>query len=484
MVTNLADLVARTAQQRPDHPALIDGDTAVTYAELDRRVDAAAGWLARHGVHAGDRVGLLLGNGWQFVAALHGALRLGAIAVPLNTSWTDAELAAARQWTGLRVCLADEPRAAAEAVAIDELWRDPTPPPVPARPPADPEATAVLLFTVGSQDRPRAAMLSHRALAANAAAVRQLDEPAAVLPEDRVLAVLPLFHVFSLNAVLTTTLAVGATVVLTRRFEPRATLDLVRRHQVTVVAGAPPMYVAWSGEPDLRPGLASVRLLTSGAAPLPAAVFEQFRTLVGLPIWEGYGLTECAPVVTSSLASGQPRPGSVGAPIPGVELRIVDPGGAVDQESDGDAGEIWVRGASLFSGYWPDGHDGPDPDGWFATGDVGYLDHDGDLRLINRRSDLILVSGFNVYPREVEEVINAHDLVDECAVTSVPHPYTGEAVKAFVVVAAGQRLRPEDVVAWCERRLAKYKCPTIVQIVPAIPHRLTGKIARDQLRHA
>jgi len=208
--------------------------------------------------------------------------------------------------------------------------------------------------------------------------------------------------------------------------------------------------------------------------------------MAGKPIWEGYGLTECSPVVSTTLVEGKPKAGSVGSPLLSVEVQIVAgagiPGADLDDEDNAETGEIWVRGPSVFSGYWPDGANGPNDEGWFATGDVGYFDHDGDLHLVDRRSDLVLVSGFNVYPREVEQAIEAMPGVAEVAVVGVPHPYSGEAVKAFVAPVAGVEIDASEVVAWCELRLARFKCPTIVDIVTELPHHTTGKVAKAELR--
>jgi long-chain acyl-CoA synthetase len=198
-------------------------------------------------------------------------------------------------------------------------------------------------------------------------------------------------------------------------------------------------------------------------------------------VHEGYGLTETAPALTTTLASDAPKAASVGRPLPGVELRLVDElGGPV--EEDGDAGEVSVRGANLFSGYWPDGTEGPDAEGWWRTGDVGYLDGDGDLFLVDRRKELVLVSGFNVYPREVEDVLATLAGVREVAVIAVPDEVTGEAVKAIIVPEAGSGLTAEDVVAWCRERLARFKTPTVVELVDALPHSVTGKVAKGRLR--
>jgi long-chain acyl-CoA synthetase len=258
------------------------------------------------------------------------------------------------------------------------------------------------------------------------------------------------------------------------------TLDLVRRHRVTNIIGAPPMYVAWSMLPELSDALSTLRLAVSGAAPLSAEVLAAMRETTGQDIFEGYGLTETAPVLTTTLCSGSAKPGSIGKPIPGVQLRLVDESG--DEADAEDPGEITVRGANVFSGYWPDGAGGADADGWFRTGDVAYADSDGDLFLVDRLRELILVSGFNVYPREVEDALLTHPDVAEVAVLGVPHPYTGETVKALVVARDGAALAPSDVIDHAAARLARFKCPTSVEIVAELPHSVTGKVAKGRLR--
>jgi long-chain acyl-CoA synthetase len=324
-------------------------------------------------------------------------------------------------------------------------------------------------------------MLSHRALLANIDQLSRID-PAVVAPDDVVLLVLPLFHIYGLNAGLGMTAATGATGVLAERFDPVETLTLVREQSVTNIIGAPPMYVAWSMLPDLRDSLGAVRLAVSGAAPLPADVLSGVVESTGKHIYEGYGLTETAPVLTTTLCSRSPKPGSIGRAIPGVELRLTDDTG--DDVDDDDPGEIIVRGPNLFSGYWPDGTGGPDANGWFHTGDVAYADADGDLFLVDRIRELILVSGFNVYPREVEDVITSHPDVAEAAVIGVPHPYTGETVRALVVPRAGTQIDPDTVIEHVAGRLARFKCPTSVEIVDELPHSATGKVAKGKLRSA
>jgi long-chain acyl-CoA synthetase len=297
-----------------------------------------------------------------------------------------------------------------------------------------------------------------------------------------VLLVLPLFHVYGLNSGLGLVARAGSTGVLARRFDPVETLALVREQQVTCIVGAPPMYVAWSTTPDLGESLASVRLALSGAAPLSPAVLTAVLEASGRHIFEGYGLTETAPVLTSTLCSPVAKPGSVGRPVPGVEVKILDD--SEEEVDEHDPGELIVRGANMFSGYWPDGEGGPDDDGWFRTGDIAYADFEGDLYLVDRTRELILVSGFNVYPREVEDVLGGHDGVQEVAVIGVPHPQTGETVKALVVRQPGATVSADELIDYAATRLARFKCPTVVEFVDSLPHSLTGKVSKGQLRAA
>jgi long-chain acyl-CoA synthetase len=481
---NLADLVARAAAAGGDKTALVDGSRAVTWRELEHAVDRFAATAAAGPLAPGDRVGLLLANSIEFAIAYFGVLRAGLVALPLNTAYTADELAYQIGDAGARLVVTDAAHASLagdiETVVVgsaewDTMLSGSHPSSVVTR---GAEDLAVLLYTSGTSGRPKGAMLTHRALLANLAQLAQIT-PHVIAPDDVVLLVLPLFHVYGLNAGLGLTAYVGATGVLADRFDPVDTLALVNDAHVTNIVGAPPMYVAWSMLPALGESLASLRLAVSGAAPLPPPVLAAIADSTGHQVYEGYGLTETAPVLTTTLCSQLAKPGSIGRPIPGVELRLLDAGEEVEES---DPGEIVVRGANLFSGYWPDAAGGPDSDGWFSTGDVAYADEDGDLFLVDRVRELILVSGFNVYPREVEDVLAAHPDVAEAAVIGVPHPYTGETVRALVVAREGAQLSTDDVIEWSARKLARFKCPTSVEFVDELPHSTTGKVAKGRLR--
>jgi len=480
---NVSDLVSLAAARHPDKPALVHGARTVSWAELERLVASLAAGLVARGLPAGERVGLLLPNGIEFAIAYFGVLRAGLVALPLNTAYTAPEIGYQLGDSGAALVFASGSLAelaagsSVEVVTVESVTADD--PLADSR--AGAEDIAVLLYTSGTSGRPKGAMLTHRALLANLAQLARI-EPPVVAADDRVLLVLPLFHVYGLNAGLGLTAYVGATGVLAERFDPVETLGLVESANVSNIVGAPPMYVAWSMLPRLPESLASLRLAVSGSAPLPSSVLSTILKTTGHHVFEGYGLTETAPVLTTSLCSEVPKPGSIGRPVPGVELRLLDDNGA--EVDEGDPGEIVVRGANLFSGYWPDGRGGPDNDGWFRTGDVAVADDDGDLFLVDRVRELILVSGFNVYPREVEDAIGGHPDVAEVAVIGIPHPYTGETVKAYVVPRSGSTPTGDDVIEYAARRLARFKCPTSVEIVAELPHSAIGKVAKGRLRES
>jgi long-chain acyl-CoA synthetase len=323
-------------------------------------------------------------------------------------------------------------------------------------------------------------MLTHRALLANVeqiAAVR----PTMIGRDDVVLGVLPLFHVYGLNAVLGSVLRHGATLVLADHFDPRGTLDVVAAHGVTVVPVAPAVFPHWLGLDGLAPAMASVRLVLSGSAPLARSVIEEFTALTGVPVHQGYGLTEAAPVVTSTLASTQPASGSLGTALPGVGLRLVDDQGL--EPEPGDTGEIQVRGANLFSGYWPHATGGPGADGWWPTGDVGFLDERGELFLVDRAAEVVVVAGFRVYPHEVEAVIGRVPGVEEAAVIGVPDGVTGNTVVAYVRVAGLDADDVADAVRErCAAELAGFKRPARIEVVDELPTTLAGRVRKGELR--
>ena len=315
------------------------------------------------------------------------------------------------------------------------------------------------------------------------ASVTQLAalEPAPLEPIDVLLLSLPLVHSQALGA-LALAFFVGATVVLERRFDPEESFTMVEREGVTAVAGSPALFTEWSMREHAGEVLGDVRLMALGQAAMSPVVAARLLTLTGLRVWEGYGMAESSGLLTCT-GDRLSAEGSVGRPLRGVELRLVDVDGE-DVDDDGDPGEIYVRSRALFSGLWPDGESAPDAQGWFSTRDVAYLDEAGDLHLVDRRHDLIVVNGFPVYPHEVEVVIDFLDGVSESAVIGVDDPLTGHAVTALVVRDPGSTVTADDVREQCALRLARHKCPTIVEIVDSLPHTEFGIVQRHGLRSA
>jgi len=455
---------------RPEEIALVDERGRLTWQELDERVTRAARALLAEGPVPGDRVGLRLPTGIELAVLYLGAIRAGLVAVPIDPATTEPEAGHILADSGATLCVDS-----ANAARI--LAHGSAGPAGDARLPdvRGGEDVAVLLYTSGTTGAPRGAMLSHRALLAN------LDQLAAVEPplltaDDVLFVPLPLTHVFGLNAGLGMALRTGATTVLAGRLDPAATLARMADEGVTAVAAVPGQYAAWLRRPELGAGFARVRMAMSGSATLGRGVVAGYAEL-GVRLYDGYGLTEAAPVIALN-AAGEPRAGSVGRPLPGVEVQLRDPDGTVVGADGGDPGRIFVRGANLFSGYWPDGADGPDADGWFGTGDIAMQDADGELHLVGRSAELVIVNGFNVYPAEVEAVLGADPAVAEVAVTGVPDERTGEAVHAYVVPARGATVRPEDLLAAAARSLARFKLPSVIEVVTELPHTVTGKVMK------
>lgn len=468
--------------------ALVGARGTTAYAELRSLSARMAALLVGAGVRAGDRVGVAAPNDEGFVVAYLGALAAGATVVPLNPSAPPAELERELASVEPRVVLAGPPATAAcqaagatvTAIDLDAL-------PASEAPTVDraDDDVAVLLFTSGTAGAPKAAMLTHGNLVAN---IRQvLDHPGLRLSAaDVSLGALPFFHVFGLNVVLGVSLAAGATVVLVDHFDAAQAGRLVREHGVTIVAGVPTMYSAWLALPDgeLDAGsFSGVRLAVSGAAALSEEVADAFAERFGIVVHQGYGLTEASPIVTSTaVGGGTPRPGSIGPPLPGVEVRLVDPDGA--DALLGDPGELLVRGPNVFPGYWHDDEATARAldDGWLHTGDVAVVEENGDLHLVDRAKDLVIVSGFNVYPVEVEDVLREHPSVADAAVVGEPNPRTGEAVVAYVVPAAGLEIDERSLAEHAARALARYKCPSRYEVVAQLPRTDVGKVLRRELR--
>lgn len=512
-------LLSSAAAERPDVVALVDpDDRRLTYAQLEEEVTRVASGLVAGDIVAGTRVLLACSNRLELVTSYLGVLRAQAVAVPVNPQATAQELALMVADTGALVVVADAdalatvregvalvraalageptrldagPLSRAVVPRVVAVGTDPGPgetsyaalragvggllPPL-----LDPERPAVLSYPGGAVGARRAAVLSHRALVANIEQVAGLDPP--LLREgDVVLGVLPLYHVFGLNAVLGGVLRHRATLVVVPQLPADTTLDLVARLGCTVVPAVSQVFEDWLALPRLRERLAGVRLLLSGSTPLDRETGDRVVEATGVPLHQAYGLTEAGPVVTITLRSQAPGTSSLGAPLDGGEVRLRDDRG--NSVEAGDPGQVEIRGPHLFSGYWPDGTDGPGADGWWPTGDVGFLDGAGDLHLVDRLHELVVVSGFHVFPQEVEDVIAEVPGVAAAAVIGVEHPRTGQAVVAYVATDGTDPASvTEAVLGHCADRLAGFKRPTRVEVVDALPRTLTGRVQKSRLR--
>jgi long-chain acyl-CoA synthetase len=512
---NLAVLLEDSARNIPDTYAVVHGKTRLTYQELDAKASQVAGALAARGIGPGDRVALSCPNLPYFPVVYYGILKAGAAVVPLNILLTEREIAyhladsAARAYfcfegtpelpTGKAGLAAFESTEGCEHFVL--LTADPgATSPSPAtetlaefthrQPPAFTSAatsetdTAVILYTSGTTGQPKGAELTHSNMAHNALLANRLF---GLHPHDVHLLTLPLFHSFGQTVQMNAGFAAGATIVLLSRFEAAAALEFMQAEQVTFFAGVPTMYHALlncedNGRFDIATIAARMRIAVSGGAALPAELMRRFEERFGVPILEGYGLSETSPVATFNRVGRPRRPGSIGLPAWGVEVRIVKDDGS--QAKPGEPGEITIRGHNVMKGYFrrPEATAAAiDPQGWFRTGDIGVRDAGGYLYVVDRKKDMIIRGGFNVYPRELEEVLLTHPEVSLAAVVGVPHPSHGEEVKAFVVRAPGAAVTEADLIAWCKQTMAAYKYPRIVEFRDSLPMTATGKVLKREL---
>jgi long-chain acyl-CoA synthetase len=512
---NLAVLLEDSARNVPDRVAVACGPTRLTYAELDAKASQVAGALAARGIGPGDRVALSCPNLPSFPLVYYGILKTGATVVPLNIMLTEREIAYHLEDSTARAyfCFEGTPelpvgqagRAAFKATESCEhfvlLTADPhATSPSPGtetlaefthRQPAgfasaatSETDTAVILYTSGTTGQPKGAELTHSGVVHNALLANRLF---GLHPHDVHLLTLPLFHSFGQIVQMNAGFAAGATIVLLPRFSAATALELMQAEQVTFFAGVPTMYHALlncedTGRFDLATIAARMRIAVCGGAALPVELLRRFEERFGVPILEGYGLSETSPVATFNRPDRPRRPGSIGLPVWGVEVKILKENGS--EAKDGELGEITIRGHNVMKGYFrrPEATaQAIDRDGWFRTGDIGTRDAGGYLYVVDRKKDMIIRGGFNVYPRELEEVLLTHPAVSLAAVVGVPHPSHGEEVKAFVVRVPGAALTDADLIAWCKQNMAAYKYPRIVEFRDSLPMTATGKILKREL---
>ncbi|PAE20755.1 long-chain fatty acid--CoA ligase [Bacillus sp. 7504-2] len=508
---NLSSQLHETAKRVPHKPAYYFEDQPSTYAELDGAITKFASGLEKLGVKKGDHVGLLLGNSPFFVIGMYGALRLGATVIPINPIYTPDEIGyilnngdvttvialdllvplaekmhhtlpkvehyivcetpQGKGTSNSQLSIYSKLKSFSEVVALGQLsFRAPE---------VDEDDVALILYTSGTTGKPKGAMLTHKNLYSNA---RDVGIYLHMNEDDRVITTLPMFHVFCLTVCLNAPLLSGATLLIDPKFSPKEIFRLAKKYEATVFAGVPTMYNFLYQYPEGDPkDLQSLRLCISGGAAMPVALLKSFEEKFKVVISEGYGLSEAAPVTCFNPLDRPRKAGSIGQSIVHVENKVVNELG--EEVPVGQSGELIVRGPNVMKGYYkmPEETAATIRDGWLYTGDMAMMDEEGYFYIVDRKKDLIIVGGYNVYPREVEEVLYNHHEIVEAAVIGVPDPDQGEAVKAYVV-SNNPDLTEEAVISYAKEHLAKYKTPTLIEFLQELPKNTTGKILRRALK--
>jgi long-chain acyl-CoA synthetase len=487
MNQNLASNLQAVAEHHPDRPALLIDSAAITYAQLNEATARVAGLLRERGVGLGDRVGVMLPNVPDFAVAYYGALRAGAVVVPMNVLLKEREISFYLGDSGAKLLFAWHESEAAtidtgadrlvvttgslldlDALRMDEVAERAG------------EDTAVILYTSGTTGKPKGAQLTHANLIANADVSTGLF---GLGSEDVVLGALPLFHAFGQTCGLNAAVRAGAALALVPRFHPETVLETIERQGVTVFEGVPTMYAALLHHPEReRFDVGTLRVCVSGGAALAVEILHEFERAFGCVILEGYGLSETSPVACFNHPDRVRKPGSIGTPVDGVELRLVD-----DERNEvgpGAVGEVAIRGHNIMKGYWnrPDATaEAIDADGWFYSGDIARIDEDGRFFIVDRKKELIIRGGYNVYPREIEEVLYEHPAVREAAVIGIAHRDLGEEVGAAVSLKPGCDADPAELRAFVKERVAAYKYPRHVWLMDELPKGPTGKILKREI---
>lgn len=500
---NLGNMPTESSQRYSENIALIFGEKKLTYREFNQEANRLAHGLIHLGIKPGDRVAILLNNSPEFIISYFAILKAGASVVPLNTMFKEGELKYILSDSRSRLVLAlssfreilNKVSSALphlkHKVIFDKrwLWRDISYAGLRKRQPInepsigrhrEADDVAAILYTSGTTGRPKGAMLTHNNLLSNVASIKEAFK--SVSPEV-MLCVLPLFHAFAATVCMLFPLSFGSTVVIMERFIARDVLRSIAEHRVTIFAGVPPMYAVLANISPEKYDLSCWRLAISGGAALPVEVMNAFESKYRIPIYEGDGPTECSPVTSVNPIGGRRKPGSIGLPVPGVEMRIVNEEGKhLPPER---IGEIVVKGRNVMKGYLnqPEATAEAIRDGWFHTGDIGKKDREGYFYILDRKKDMVNVAGFNVYPREIEEVLYTHPKIAEAAVVGIIHNgLRGEVPKAFIILREGEKMSKEEVINYCQDKIANYKVPRYVEFRESLPMTPTGKVLKRALR--
>jgi long-chain acyl-CoA synthetase len=494
MSANLATVLTNTAEQNGDQTAFKLDDVELSYSMLDEGSSRVAALLKSKGLEAGDRVGLMMPNVPYFPVIYFGILRAGGVVVPMNVLLKAREVAFYLEDPGAKLLFAwgdfaEAAEAGAEQAGTEVILVKPgefekllaeQEPDSDVAEKSD-EDTAVILYTSGTTGKPKGAELTHANLYRNSAGVSEkLGEMG---KDDVLLGALPLFHSFGQTCTMNSAVSVGATVTMLPRFDPDKALEIIERDKVTIFQGVPTMYNAMlHSESCESADCSSLRTCMSGGAAMPAELMRAFEEKFGCIILEGYGLSETSPVASFNHPDKERKPGSIGTPIEGVEMQVWDDdGNEVDQ---GEVGEIVIRGHNIMKGYWnrdDANKEAITEDGWFRTGDMAKVDEDGYFFIVDRKKDLIIRGGYNVYPREIEEVLYEHPAIQEAAVVGVPHDELGEEVGAAVVLKEGESVEADELKSYVKDQVAAYKYPRVIWFVDELPMGPTGKILKREI---
>jgi long-chain acyl-CoA synthetase len=504
MVLSLAAILAESAARYPSNPALAMGPAKITYAELWEQARRYAATLEGLGIEPGDRVAIMIPNVPDFPRAYYGILAAGAVVVPVHALLTPEEVAYVLRDSGSKLLLcaapllaSGAPGAVAAGIPCYSLMSDAAPglprfedaaarfEPLAAYRPRQPLDDAVILYTSGTTGSPKGAILTQNNLVLNATIGAY--ELCSSGPDDVYLAALPLFHAFGQTVVMNAGFRSGSTIQLLPRFDARAALETMLTYEVTVFAGVPTMYIGLLEAAKTEPRRPALRHAMSGGASLPLAVLEAFEREFTVPIYEGYGLSETSPVASFNQVCYGRKPGTVGRGIWGVDLAIANPDleDRIELLADGELGEIVIRGHAVFKGYLnnPEATRAAVVDDWFRSGDLGTRDSDGFISIVDRKKDMILRGGYNVYPREVEEVLMRHPRVRQVAVIGLPDDVHGEEVMAVIVRDSSEEpFDANELIAWSQEHLAKYKYPRRIESIDAMPLGPSGKVLKRELR--
>jgi long-chain acyl-CoA synthetase len=493
MGLNLASLLTESAERTPDATAIRLGEVELSYNELDNRSAQLATLLREKGVKPGDRVGVMLPNVPDFPVAYYGVLRAGAVVVPMNVLLKRREIAFYLEDSGAKLLLAwhgfaAEAREGAAEAGVELIEVEPASfattltehEPTPGLVDTAEDDTAVILYTSGTTGKPKGAELTHMNLFRNAdVSSRRTCEIAA---GDVVLGALPLFHSFGQTVGMNASMKVGACLTLVPKFDPAEALATMQRDEVTHFYGVPTMFGALLHHPERESyDTSSLRTCITGGASMPVEVLRGFEEAFGAIVLEGYGLSETSPVASSNHPEMERKPGSIGTPLEGVEMRVVDEND--EPVAQGEVGEIVIRGHNIMKGYWqrPEATAEAMRGGWFHSGDMARTDEDGYFYIVDRKKDMIIRGGYNVYPREVEEVLFEHPKIREAAVLGIPHDEWGEEIGAAVVLHDGDEIAPEEISAYVKERIAAYKYQRTVWFLDDLPKGPTGKILKREI---